>query len=157
MAGHADRNRQQVFERARRELEALCHLRGWPEPARVPARAVSIEVLERARLLLHAMGSARGTSGGRAVAKLAARGYAVSSRPFGLPHRPFSGVTPLDAVGFIAYGRMLPGRGCLTWRSIELRALGVDIDALPIRLWGSAHEILEVRRKLAEEGLVLEE
>jgi hypothetical protein len=157
VTGHWDRSQQQAFERARRELEALCHLRGWPKPARAPARAASIEVLERARMLLHRMGRARGTFGGRAVAELAARGYAVSRLPFGLRHGPSSGVMPLDSPGLVAYGRMLPGHGSLSWRSIELRALEVDIGALPIRHWGSAHEILEVRRKLAEEGLVLEE
>ena len=52
---------------------------------------------------------------------------------------------------------MLPARGSLTRRSIELRALKIDIGALPYRCWGSAHEIVEIRRKLARDGLVLED
>jgi hypothetical protein len=79
--------RQRRFEAACRALEQMCPLYPprrsdlldgwWPE--------VAPEETERVRWLIAAMGRARGTPGGAAIATLAERGYGVTAVRFPRP------------------------------------------------------------------------
>lgn len=144
--------RQRRFEAARRALEQMCPGRDrrfgdWIDAERgEPAPAD----LERVRWLLVAMGRARGTEGGAAVARLAERGYAVTSGPLALV-QPSAPIVPLDAPGVLHLGLVLPGWG-RRWRSIEAIALATLLDGYPPHRWCTAHETLAICAALVEEG-----
>jgi hypothetical protein len=143
---------QRRFEAARRSLEQMCPGRerrrgdwmnaGWYQVAPCD--------LERARWLLVAMGRARGTEGGEAVARLAERGYVVTPGP-GAVFQPSEAVMPFDAPGVVYLGLMLPGWR-LSWKSMEAIALDTPLEAFPPRRWCTAHETLGIAAALAAEG-----
>jgi hypothetical protein len=114
---------------------------------------VAPDDLERVRWLLVAMSRASGTEGGADVARLAVRGYAVTSGPHGLL-QPWKPVVQLDAPGVLHLGLMLPGWG-RRWRSIEAIALATPLDGYPPRRWGPAHETLPICAALVAEGHAL--
>jgi hypothetical protein len=144
--------RQRRFEAARRALEKMC-------PGRLRRRSDWFDAdwaeaassdLERVRWLLVAMGRARGTEGGEAIARLAERGYAVTSgRRATL--QPSDQVVPLDAPGVVHLGLMLPGWG-RSWKSMEKIALAIAPEAYSPRRWCTAHEALGIAAALAAEG-----
>jgi hypothetical protein len=106
--------------------------------------------LERVRRLLVAMGRARGTEGGAAVARRRERlrcRVRVSRAAF----QPSELVVPLDAPGVVYLGLMLPGWGC-SWKSMERTAFATPLEAYPPRRWCTAHETLEVCAALIAEG-----
>ena len=144
--------RQRHFEAARSALEQMCPGRerrrsDWNNAEWVEAAPHEIE---RVRWLLVAMGRARGTEGGAAVARLAERGHAVASQPrLGL--HPSDPVVPLDGRGVIHLGLMLPDRH-RSWKSTEKIARATPLEALPPLRWCTAHESLEVCAALTAEG-----
>lgn len=100
---------------------------------------------ERLRLLIAAMGIARGTDGSLAIATLAHRGYAVE-----LPVRLGSGsasVHPIDELGL----GCLPGR-TRAWRDIERHALAIEPAMLPPCSFVSAHMAVRIRQELRSSG-----
>jgi hypothetical protein len=143
---------QRRFEAARCALEQMC-------PGRERRRSdwmnaewaeVAPRDLERVRWLLVAMGRARGTEGGEAIARLAERGYVVTPGTRAV-FQPSEEVVPLDAPGVVHLGLMLPGWG-QTWKSMEAIALDTPLEALPPRRWCTAHETLGIAAALAAEG-----
>lgn len=145
-------DQQRRFEAARRALEQMC-------PGRQRRRSdwlnanwyqASPRELERVRWLLVALGRARGTEGGEAVARLAERGYAVVLGPLsGSP--PPDLVWSLDRRYAVYLGLMLPGQG-LRWKSVERIALATPLEAYPPRRWCTAHEALRIAAAVAAEG-----
>ncbi|MCU0230430.1 MAG: hypothetical protein MUC67_03515 [Acidobacteria bacterium] len=144
-----DRSRR--FDRACHALAQLClgrerRLGNW-----IAAQDVTTDplVIERARWLLIVMGHARGTEGGRAIASLARRGYAVSSQ-YGRWRLP-GAVQPLDTPGLLYLGHVLPSRYA-QWKSLESVACATDIASLPEFRWCTAHETLRICESLMAEG-----
>jgi hypothetical protein len=121
--------------------------------ARRPFVAPGPEEAERIRWLLVAMARARATPGGEVIARLALRGYAISTR-LSLPG-PHVEVLALDEGGFVHLGHILPS-SCRPWKRVEQAALGIDPEAYPARRWCSAHESLAIRAALEREGHVFD-
>jgi hypothetical protein len=143
-------DRQRRFDRAFAEIARLargraCRLSDWFAAPSVDFDPVEVE---RVRWLMVAMSRARGTPGSAAIARLAGRGYAISTLPgMDLPPK----VVALDTSGFIYRGHALPSDR-RPWKWIERVALGVDPEAYPERAWCSAHETLKVIAALEAEG-----
>ncbi len=144
--------RQRRFEAARHALAQMCPGRDRRRSDWINAEWAEItpRELERVRWLLVAMGRARGTAGGEAVARLAERGYAVTSGLRAV-FQPSEEIVPLDAPGVVHMGLMLPGWG-RSWKSIEAIALATPLEAYPARRWCTAHEALGIAAALAVEG-----
>jgi hypothetical protein len=143
---------QRRFEAARRALAQMCPGRERRRSDWINAEwaEVAPRDLERVRWLLVAMGRARGTKGGDAVARLAERGYAVASGSLPV-YKPSWPVVPLDAPGVVHLGLMLPGWG-RTWKSMEAIARATPPEAYPPRRWCTAHETLGIAAALVAEG-----
>lgn len=144
------RERSRRFEAARRAAMAI-------SPALTSAgfwagewldHPVAPETSERYRWLIAAMGLARGTAGGLAIARLASRGYATIAMP---SFARLPSVLPLDGAGAVTLGAGLP-HARSRWSSMEHMALGFDIDALPMIHIVSAHETMRIRSALRQEG-----
>jgi hypothetical protein len=125
-------DRQRRFDHALREIERLCRGRerrrsDWLD---APFVVPTPEVAERIRWLLVAMARARVTQGGEVVARLALRGYAISTR-LRVP-RPPPEVVALDERGFALLGHFLPSKRH-PWKRVEQAALGIDPEAYPAR------------------------
>lgn len=129
---------------------ALCPGLLTPDSSR-PWRTcvVDPESTERYRLLIAAMGVARGTPGGLAIAALAHRGYVVVV-PVMLSRWP-PAVRALDVPGMVWSGVGLPTRQ-RSWAESEHHALMVDIATLPALSFVSAHTALRVRQDLRRQG-----
>jgi hypothetical protein len=146
--------RQRRFDRAFAALAALCpgrerRLSDFKRSGTVPSDPLD---LERARWLLIAMGLARGTEGGAAIAGLARLGYIVTCES-----RPFVGsasAAPLDTPGLLYLGQVLPTT-YLPWKRLEAGALAVDATDLRPRIWCSTHETIQVQAALIEQGHLL--
>lgn len=139
-------DQQRAYERARRAAIALCSGLLSPDSSR-PWRTcvVDPEEIERYRLQIAAMGVARGTPGGQAIAALAHRGYVVIVPV--MPSRWPPAVRALDAPCVVWFGVGLPTR-LRSWAASERRALRVDIATLPALSFVSAHTALRVRQDL---------
>jgi hypothetical protein len=147
--------RQRHFDHALREIECLCRGRerrrsDWVD---APFAAPGPEEAERIRWLLVAMARARATPGGEVLARLALRGYAISTR-LRLPS-PHVEVLALDEPGFAHLGHILPSKR-RPWKRVEQAALGIDPEVYPARRWCSAHESLAIRAALEREGHVFD-
>jgi hypothetical protein len=144
-------DRQRRFDRAFQALAMLClgQERRLSDYKSAYAMRIDPLALERARWLLLIMGLARGTEGGRAIAVLARRGYAVSSE-YGRWRQP-GAVKPLDTPGLLYLGHVLPSRH-VPWKCLENVALQTDPGLLPERRWCSAHETLSLQATLIAEG-----
>ena len=147
--------RQRRFDRAFGEIERLCRGRfrrrsDWLD---APFAEPSPDEAERIRWLLVAMARARGTAGGEVIARLALRGYAISTR-LSLPG-PHLEILPLGRPGFVHLGHILPSSR-RPWKRVEQAALGIDPEAYPSRRFCTAHESLAIRAALEREGHVLD-
>lgn len=142
-------DRQRAFERARRAALALCPgLQRYAQPLNRRDCVVEPESIERYRLLIAAMGVARGTPGGDAVAALSRRGYVVVlAVTLGRSVR----VHRVDTPGVVWFGAGLP-TGTSRWREIERHALTVELSSFPAVRYVTAHESLRIRRELRQEG-----
>jgi hypothetical protein len=141
-------NQQRAYERARRAAMALCPGLLTPDSSRLwQTCIVDSESIERYRLLIAAMGVARGTPGGLAIAALAHRGYVVIVPVSRWP----PAVRALDVPGMVWFGVGLPTRQ-RSWAASEDRALKVDIATLPALSFVSAHTALRVRQDLRRQG-----
>jgi hypothetical protein len=143
--------RQRRFDCAFRALAALCpgregRLSDFKRAGFVQSDPLD---LERARWLLVAMGLARGTDGGMAIARLARRGYAVTAE-YGRWRQP-GAVVPLDTPGLLYLGHVLPSQP-VPWKRLESVAMATDPVTLPARHWCSAHETLRVQAAICSEG-----
>lgn len=145
-----NRHRQRAFERARRAaMEIGKGLAGddgpgWPRCVPDP------EAIERYRWLLVAMGIARVTPGGLAIASLARRGYALSAPTSIRPLHPTT--RALDWAGVTWFGIGLPSRHGRRWVEMEQDALRVDIAALPELCVVSAHVTVRIKSELRHQG-----
>lgn len=116
-------HQQRAFEAARRAAMLLCP--GYDRrPTRFrdgPHTELDPETTERARWLVVAMGVARGTPGGLAVAAIARRGYVVVRTPIltAAGWRP----VPFDYPGIVYVGEPLPRRD-RPWAAIEKARCG---------------------------------
>lgn len=143
-------DQQRAYERARRAAMALCPGLLTPDSSRPwQTCIVDSESIERYRFLIAAMGVARGTPGGLAIAALAHRGYVVIV-PVMLSRWP-PAVRALDVPGMVWFGVGLPTRQ-RSWAASEDRALKVDIATLPALSFVSAHTALRVRQDLRRQG-----
>lgn len=106
-------------------------------------------VVERFRWLVVAMGVARGTPGGLAIADIARLGYVVT-RP---PSFPATGwrLIRFDHPGVVHVGEPLPQQN-RRWPAIESAALRMEIAALPRLQFVTAHETLRILSELRREG-----
>jgi hypothetical protein len=143
--------RQRRFDRAVKALADLCagRERRLSHYKRAPGGSPDPLDLERARWLLVAMGLARGTDGGGAIAALARRGHAVTGGSG--QWRLADAVVPLDTPGLLYLGYLLPCRP-VRWRRLESVALASDPTMLPERRWCSAHETLQIQTALLADG-----
>lgn len=146
----ADRDRQRAFEAARRAAIGLCKGLAEDDGPDWPRCVADPEVIERYRWLLVAMGAARGTPGGLAIAGLARRGYAIATGASPGPRRPTT--QALDWVGALWFGVGLPGRYGRCWKSMEHDALEIDMAALPELRFVSAHVTLGIKSGLRRYG-----
>jgi hypothetical protein len=144
-------HQQRAFEAARRAAMLLC--RGYD---RRPSRfrhhrdpEEDPETIERVRWLIVAMGLARGTPGGLAIAALARRGYVVARTPV-LTVAGWSPVA-LDHPGIVYLGEPLP-RHDRPWSAIERRALRIDAGELPHLRFGTGHTALRIVTELRRQG-----
>jgi hypothetical protein len=144
-------DRQRRFDRAFHAIELLCPGRAGRCSDWRDAKSVEVDPtrIERVRWLLIAMARARATPGSAAIARLAQRGYAISTggRPFGSDPE----TVPLDRPDLLHRGHVLPSSR-RPWKWIEAVALDVDPEAWPERRWCSAHVSLQVRASLEAEG-----
>jgi hypothetical protein len=147
--------RQRRFDRAFLEIERLCP--GWTgrrSDWRVAhALDVNPSVIERVRWLLVALARSRATPGAEVIARLAERGYAISTR--NAPFRHAAEIVPLDQPGFIYLGLMLPSSR-RPWKRIEEVACDLDPEIWPMRRWCSAHESVAIRAAIEAEGHIIE-
>jgi hypothetical protein len=143
-------DRQRAFESARRAAIALGKGLAEDDGPDWPRCVADPETIERYRWLLVAMGTARATLGGRAIADLARRGYAMAGSKSAGPWRPSA--RPLDWVGAVWFGVGLPGRYGRRWVAMEKDALQVDIAALPELRFVSAHVTVRIKSELRREG-----
>lgn len=146
-------DRQRVFEAARRGALALRDAVVMRESAFVMNGRVRPEVVEQYRLFLEAMGYARGTPGGEAVAALVRHGYVVDTR-FRMPSH-WQHVLPIDTFHIVGSAMGLPCQA-RSWQSIEWTAGSVDLSNLPPRRIVSAHLTLRLKTQLRRERLWLE-
>lgn len=79
--GSIPRERQRAFESARRAAMSLCRGQDKGRYHLIGAEEEDPAVIERVRWLVVAMGVARGTPGGRAIAEIARLGYVVTRTP----------------------------------------------------------------------------
>lgn len=106
-------------------------------------------IVERVRWLLVAMGLARGTPGGRAVADVARHGYVVIPTSI-IPARGWRPV-PLDHPGIIHVGAPLPG-AYRSWAVTEQEALRIDVAGLPRLQFVTAHTTMRILSELRRQG-----
>jgi hypothetical protein len=109
------------------------------------------ETLERYRLLFIAMGLARRSPGGDAIAALARRGYVIVVPPAVLRRRGTPRVVAIDRPGIVWFGGGLPTRH-QPWKAAERSVLALDVTAYPLLRFVSAHESLRIRQQLRHEG-----
>lgn len=145
-----DRDRQRAFESARRAAIELGKGLAEDDGPDWPRCVADPETIECYRWLLVAMGTARATPGGRAIADLARRGYVMAGSKSAGPWRPIT--RALDWVGAVWFGVGLPGRYGRRWACMEKDALQVDIAALPELRFVSAHTTLRIKAALRREG-----
>ena len=144
-----DRDRHRAFEAARRAAMALGKTLPEDDGPDWPRCVADPDTVERYRWLLVAMGIVRATPGGRAIADLARRGYAIARiRSAGRLHLT---PRPLDWVGATWCGIGLPRRYG-RWASMEEDALRVDIAALPQLRFVSAHVTVRIKSELRRAG-----
>lgn len=147
-------HQQRAFEAARRAAVLLCP--GYDRrPTRFrhgPDTELDPETIECVRWLVVAMGVARGTPGGLAVAAVARRGYAVARTPIitAAGWRP----VPFDYPGIVYVGEPLP-RYDRPWAAIEKGALRIDPAALlPLR-FVTGHATMRIISELRRVGHLL--
>jgi len=145
-----DRERQRAFESARRAAIELGKGLAEDDGPDWPRCVADPETIERYRWLLVAMGTARATPGGLAIADLARRGYAMAARASVGPWRPTT--RALDWVGAVWFGIGLPRRYGRRWACMEQDALQIDIAALPELRFVSAHVTIRIVSELRREG-----
>ncbi len=109
------------------------------------------ETLERYRQLFVAMGLARRSPGGDAIAALARRGYVIVVQPAVLRRRGTSRVVAIDRPGIVWFGAGLPTRH-QPWKAAEQSVLALDVTTYPLLRFVSAHESLRIRQQLRREG-----
>lgn len=148
-------DRQRAFEAARREAMALCpgHLGRRTRFHGITSIAAEPAVVERVRWLVVAMGVARGTPGGRAVAEIARLGYVVTSSPIFLA-KGWRTVR-LDHPGIVHAGEPLPGR-YRSWAATETEALKIDATALIRLQFVTAHTTMRIISELRQDGHIFE-
>lgn len=149
-SGFPSRDAQRRFEAARRDLMDLCAGRGWRTGLWTVKydEAFGPREVERARWLVIALGVARGSSGGRAVAGHAHRGRAVLTASYAWPPRPR--LARFDAIGLLPHLRVLPLRG--SWAEMERAALALVSEEQPDVRYVSGHETLRTKAELAAAG-----
>ena len=145
-----DRDGQRAFESARRAAIELGKGLAEDDCPDWPRCVADPEVIERYRWLLVAMGTARATPGGLAIADLARRGYAIAARTSLRPWRPTT--RALDSVGAVRSGIGLPQRYGRRWACMEQDVLRVDVAALPELRFVSAHITVRIKSELRREG-----
>jgi hypothetical protein len=153
--GRFPADRQRRFDRAFTAIARLargrdCRLSDWFDAPYVELDPAEVETV---RWLLVAMSRARATPGSAAIARLARRGYAISTMPgaMGMPPK----VAALDTPGFVHRGHVLPW--CRRpWKWIERVALGIDPEDHAERHWCSAHETLRIIASLQAEGHIFD-
>lgn len=146
----SDRDRQRAFEFSRRAAIELGKGLAEGDGPDWPRCVADPEVVETYRWLLVAMGTARGTPGGRAIADLARRGYALAARASVGRQRPTA--RALDWTGALWFGIGLPRRDGRRWVCMEQDAVQIDIAALPELRFVSAHVTVRIKFKLRREG-----
>lgn len=136
-------DRQRAFEAARRAAMALCpgHCGRRTRFHAIAAGAEDPLVVERVRWLLVAMGVARGTPGGRAIAEIARLGYVMISTSI-LPARGWRPIR-LDHPGIIHAGEPLPGP-YRSWATTEIEALKINAAELPRLQFVTAHSTMRI-------------
>lgn len=105
-------------------------------------------VIERVRWLVVAIGVARGTPGGLAVAEIARLDYAVTRTPI-LPATGWRLVRLDHPVVYV--GEPLPER-YRPWPATERAALQIDIAGIPRLQFVSAHTTLQILSELRSHG-----
>lgn len=145
--------RQRAFEAARRAAMALCPGHGRRGSFHALEGRMDPLVVERVRWLVVAMGVARGTPGGVAVAGIARLGYVVTATST-VPAGRWRAL-PLDHPGIVSHGKPLPGR-YRTWAAIEREALEIDVAALPRMQFVTAHATMRIVIEIRRDGHVLE-
>lgn len=144
-------HQQRAFEAARRAATPLCP--GYDRrPTRFrhgPGTELDPETIERVRWLVVAMGVARGTPGGLAVAAIARRGYFVARTPILTPAgwRP----VPFDCPGIVYVGEPLP-RHDRPWAAIEKGVLRIDPTALSQLRFVTGHTTMRIVSELRRDG-----
>lgn len=146
---------QKAFEAARRAAMLLCP--GYDRrPTRFrhsPETELDPEVIERVRWLIVAMGVARGTSGGLAVAAIARRGYVVARTP--IVTAAGWRLVPFDYPGIVYVGEPLP-RHDRPWGAIEKGALRIDPTALSQLRFVTGHTTMRIISELRRDDTCLD-
>ncbi|WP_424934459.1 hypothetical protein [Amaricoccus macauensis] len=146
-------NRDRAFELARWKAVELSWNMVFDEANAGPDGEENPEFVERYRWLIFAMGLARSSPGGDAVAALARRGYLISRQRY--PGMKPSQIVPISAFHIVSSRAGLPSSGTSPWSTIERKALAVDVETLPVVRVVSAHVTLRVKAELRKEGVGL--
>lgn len=134
----ADRERRRAFELARHQASLIAKWVGL-------THTISGELIERYRLLIIAMETARGTPGALALAELARRGYVLDGTAW------MPAICRIDR-GSVIGGGGLPRRPSRSLAAMERRVATIDLASYPPLSLVSSHEAIRIREELRREG-----
>lgn len=134
----ADRKRRRAFELARHQASLIAKWLGL-------THTNSGDLIERYRLLIIAMGTARGTPGALALAELARRGYVLDGTAW-MPT-----ICRIDRGSVVREGG-LPRRPSRSLAAMEKRVATIDLASYPPLSLVSSHEAIRIREELRREG-----